>query len=124
MKTYIVDTYAWIAYFERKGKISRLMDNNYLVTPSIVVAEFVRVSLRNGMNPEKISAMLSFMEKHSLIMGLDFEQAVKAAQVSEREALPVIDGIVYSYADANGIVLTGDDHFKGKECVEFVKEGE
>ena len=45
MKTYIVDTYAWIAYFEGNKKFLSEIEQNILETPSIVLAELSKVLL-------------------------------------------------------------------------------
>ena len=97
MKTYIVDTYAWISYFEGKKEFKSAIEENELYTPSIVLAEISRILAKKKVPKEKNAKILGFIKKRSLILDLDETNAVEAGKLAEREDLYLIDGIIYSY---------------------------
>jgi len=122
MKSYITDTYAWIAYFEGKPKFREVMEKNELYTPSIVLAEIARILARKNMPKEKSERILEFIKERSLILPLDETNAIKAGEIAEKEDLHLIDGIVYSHVDEHTPLLTGDRHFKNKPFVNLIED--
>jgi len=122
MKSYVIDTYAWIAYFEGKPKFKEIIEKNELYTPSIVLAEITRILARKNVPKEKSARILEFIEKRSLILSLDETNAVKAGEVAGKEDLHLIDGIVYSHVNEDTPLLTGDKHFKNKPFVNLVED--
>jgi len=121
MKSYIVDTYAWISYFEGKEEFKDAIEENELYTPSIVLAEVSRILTRKKVPKRKSEKILNFIKERSLILSLDETNAVQAGEVAEREGLYLIDGIIYSYVDEKLRLLTGDKHFKDKPFVDFIE---
>ncbi len=121
MKNYIVDTYAWISYFEGKKEFKEAIEENLLVTPSIVLAEISRILKRKNVPKEKSTRILEFIKERSLILSLDETNAVEAGETTEKEGLYLIDGIVYSYVNEHTHLLTGDKHFKNKPFVDFIE---
>jgi predicted nucleic acid-binding protein len=124
MKSYIVDTYAWISYFEGKKHFKEAIEENELYTPSIVLAEISRILKRKKLPKSVSSKILNFIKERSLILSLDETNAVTAGETAEKERLYLIDGIVYSYADEHIYLLTGDKHFKNKPYVELIEADE
>jgi len=121
MKSYIVDTYAWISYFEGKTGFKEAIEENELYTPSIVLAEVSRILKRKKVSKEKGTKILEFIKERSLILSLDETNAVEAGEVAEKEGLYLIDGIVYSYVNDHNHLLTGDKHFKSKPFVDLIE---
>ena len=121
MKSYIVDTYAWISYFEGKREFREAIEENELYTPSIVLAEVSRILKRKKVPKEKSTKILEFIKERSLILSLDETNAVEAGEIAEKEGLYLIDGIVYSYVDDHTHLLTGDKHFKNKPFVNLIE---
>ena len=121
MKTYIVDTYAWISYFEGKEEFKSVIEENELYTPSIVLAEISRILARKSVPKEKSTKILGFIKKRSLILSLDETNAIEAGKIAEKENFYLIDGIIYSYVNENMRLLTGDKHFKNKSFVDFIE---
>lgn len=121
MKNYIVDTYAWIAYFEGIEEFKSAIEENELYTPSIVLAEISRILARKKVSKEKNAKILGFIKKRSLILNLDETNAVEAGERAEKEKLYLIDGIIYSYVTENMRLLTGDKHFRNKSYVDFIE---
>ena len=122
MKSYIVDTYAWISYFEGEERFRGEIEENALYTPSIVLAEISRITTRKKVPTEKRRRVLDFIRARSLILNLDEDDAIKAGEVTEREGLYLIDGIIYSYANEHNNLLTGDKHFKDKTNVKLIEK--
>ena len=121
MKSYIVDTYAWISYFEGRKEFKETIENNDLYTPSIVLAEVSRVIKRKKVPTGKSTKILEFIKESGLILSLDETNAVEAGETAEKERLYLIDGIVYSYVDEHTHLLTGDKHFKNKPFVDLIE---
>lgn len=121
MKSYIVDTYAWVSYFEGKKEFKRAIEENELYTPSIVLAEFSRILVRKHVPQDKRTKILGFVRKRSLILSLDETNAVEAGEIAEKEGLHLIDGIIYSYVDEDVWLLTGDKHFMNKPFVNLIE---
>ena len=79
MKTYIVDTYAWIAYFEGNKKFLSEIEQNILETPSIVLAELSKVLLVKKFDGKKMAEILDYVTESSIILELGKEQARRLA---------------------------------------------
>jgi predicted nucleic acid-binding protein len=124
MKSYIVDTYAWISYFEGKEHFKEAIEENELYTPSIVLAEISRILKRKKVPKSRSTRILNFIKERSLILSLDETNAVVAGETAEKERLYLIDGIVYSYVDEHTHLLTGDKHFKNKPYVNLIEADE
>jgi predicted nucleic acid-binding protein len=88
MKSYITDTYAWIAYFEGKPKFKEIIEKNELYTPSIVLAEITRILARKNVPKEKSTRILEFIKERSLILSLDETNAVKAGGSGKEGSTP------------------------------------
>jgi len=121
MKSYIVDAYAWISYFEGKKEFKEEIEENELYTPSIVLAEVSRILKRKKVPKERSTKIIEFIKERSLILSLDETNAVEAGEIAEKEGLYLIDGIVYSYVDERTRLLTGDKHFKNKPLVNLIE---
>lgn len=119
---YIADTYAWVSYFNNK-RFKEIIESEIIETPSLAIAELVKVLIKKQMNSKNIDVFLTFIMKRGLVLPLDFSSAKKGAEIAVSENLSLSDGIIYSYAlDENSKLLTGDEHFKGKRNVIFEKE--
>ncbi len=121
MRSLVVDTYAWIAYFDKNNAFRNLIEENDLETPAIVFAELSRVFNRRRLSAAEIREALSVVESRSVIVTMDKERAEKGGEVAVKEGLALADGIVYSHSSEEKEVLTGDEHFRGKKNVMFVK---
>ena len=120
MTGYIADSCAWIAYFDHEQEFKELIEGNDVKTPSVAVAEITRVLARRSVALDVARKALDFVFKHSIILELDFKQAVKAGELAVKEKLHLSDAIVYSYASEDDFVLTSDPHFQGKPFVKFI----
>jgi len=119
---YVADTYAWIAYFNKK-RFQQIIENEIIETPAIAIAELMRVMKRKKIDDKVIEKALQFVSKRGFILSLDFETAKKGGLVAQAENLSLVDGIIYSYVENDEFrLLTGDEHLKNKKNVIFEKE--
>jgi predicted nucleic acid-binding protein len=119
---YIADTYAWIAYLNKK-RFRQIIEGEIIETPTIVIAELTRTLKRKKMDDKSADRILDFVSRRGLILPLDFATARKGGETAEREGLSLVDAIIYSYVnDGNCRLLTGDEHLRGKPNVIFEKE--
>lgn len=119
---YIADTYAWIAYFNKK-RFQGIIDHNVIETPSIVIAELLRTLIRKGWDKESLDKVLEFIVQKGPVLELGFYEAVNAGKQMEKEGLNFVGGIVYSYIEnEDDRLLSGDEHFRDKPNVIFEKE--
>lgn len=121
MQTFIVDTNAWINYFQEKAGLKNLIEDNVLKTPAIVMAELTLVMTRTGVEEEKKSKALEYVSKHSVILPLDENTAIKSGEIAAKEKLHLSDAIVYTYSSKDEQVLTSDSDFKGKPFTRYVQ---
>jgi len=119
--TYIVDTYAWISYFEGKKAFKEAIEDNNLETPSIILAEITRIFRRKKLPSVKYSKTLNYIKRRSLILPLDTDHAIKSGEIADTEGLYLIDAIIYSYVNEDKELLTGDEHFRNKPYVKLLK---
>lgn len=121
MKTYVVDTYAWMEYFAGNARYKEYFENTYLKTPILVLSELSRSMVRKGMGIEQQNELLDFVKKKSYVVHMAEETMIYAGRLAEEEKIPLSDAIIYAIASPEAKLLTGDDHFKGKKYIEFVK---
>ncbi|MCX6767981.1 MAG: PIN domain-containing protein [Candidatus Micrarchaeota archaeon] len=123
MKKYIADTYAWIAYFEKNEAYRGIIEEteNRFKTPAVVFAELARIFLRKRLGEKEVKELLEFVRDRSIVMQIGYAEAARAGQVAWKEKMPLVDSLIYAHASPEEPVLTGDEHFKNKPNVEFVK---
>ena len=121
MTTYIVDTYAWMEYFGGNQKYKNYLDNTYLKTSILSLGELSRSFTRKGIKQEEQDELLEFVKKKSYIIPITEELIIYAGRLAEQDKIPLADAIIYANASPLEKLLTGDDHFKGKKNVEFIK---
>ena len=121
MRILTVDTWAWVEYFKGNQALKTYIEENSLITPSIVLGEFTRTLLQKGNSQRETQKCASFIKTKSTIRPLDETNAEKSGVTAFDEKLPFADGVIYSYASAEAPLLTGDPHFKNKKNVEFIE---
>ena len=118
MIKYIIDSYAWIEYFEgsRKGeKVKVILEKNECFTSSLSVAEVAVKFIKNSKNASEPCAIISNLSKE---LAVDHGIAFSAATlyVEKRKSIKdigIVDVIIIAQARENNLViLTGDEHFK------------
>jgi len=121
MKSFIADSYAWLAYLDGNRDYKGMIEENAINTPSVIIAEVGKVLFRRGVSEIQVENILNFIRAKGVVLDFEYENAFKTAKIVKKEKLHFLDAMLYSYATAESPILTGDLHFKGKQYVEFVK---
>ncbi|HEX9387114.1 MAG TPA: type II toxin-antitoxin system VapC family toxin [Anaerolineales bacterium] len=122
---HVVDSSGWVEYFVNGPNAgffaSPIRDIENLIIPSICLYEvFKRVLLEFGEDKalETIGEMLL-----GIVIDLDRDIAIRAAQISLESKLAMADSIILATARANNAtLLTQDEHFKDLEGVKYIKK--
>ncbi len=121
MTNYIVDSSVWVSYFEENAACKSIIEDNNLQTPSIVVAEVVKILKQRRVPNAILEKSLDFIHSRSIILPLDFNEAANGGKVVAEEKLDFVDGIVYSYASEENKLVTTDNDFNGKPFAKLVE---
>ena len=118
----VFDSYAWLEYFSgsKKGAVVKdiIESEEEILTPAICIAEIKRKYLKEKKEHE---SRIKFITSRSKIVKIDFNIALMGASLSEKNSLYLIDALVYACAiSANSNLLTGDQHFKNFERIQFL----
>jgi predicted nucleic acid-binding protein len=127
---YVIDSYAWLAYFmgttEGENAKTIIDGSEEKITPTICLAEIYGKTLKVE-GEETAEKQRIFIKERSALALLDEMIALEAARTSNKlkkkiEGWGLADSIVY----ATGVikkaeVVTGDAHFKKLEGVCFIK---
>ena len=121
----IVDSWAWLALSEEPKIADKALnhiedENNQIFTTLLNIYE-VYYRIKEKTNHEEAVQYIESIKKMARIAQIDLEVTFLAGDVHLKEKLSVVDAFVYATAiKLNGIVLTGDPHFKGKKNVIFI----
>ena len=118
----LVDSCGWLefgaggpntAFFE-----PALQDRENLLVPTICIFEVFRRVLQQRGRQAALETAAEMQE--GVVVGLDDQLAVRAAQVSGQMRLPMADAIILATARAHdAVVWTQDAHFEGIEGVRY-----
>jgi len=117
-----LDSFAWIEYFMGSKRGAKVRDyiegHGPLYTPSICLTEIKSRYLREQKDP---TTRINLITERSLIMSIDQEVALLAADIKRKYKLHTIDAIIYAATQHKGLTLvTGDQHFKDVPKVEMI----
>lgn len=120
-----VDTSAWIEGFILGKPGSRILqempERDRCVVPTIVQLELAKWLARNA--TEQQAAEIIAYTTYCLIVDLDTQIALRAADFSQRYKLPTADAIIYATAvESQADLLTCDAHFEGLPGVVYLKK--
>jgi predicted nucleic acid-binding protein len=127
---YILDTFAWIEYFEG-DELGKMVDElitdpkNEIFTCAAMVAEIVSKARRSGRDA---SIACTAIETLSKVIEIDNELAklagnLHAEQKREMQDFGMMDAFLLAASKFMGAtIVTGDPHFEKMENVEFLKE--
>jgi len=118
------DTCAWIEYLngtEKGATVRYYIDGGDIIfTPSICLAELKAKMLFEKRSDAYIKRIVESILKRSLLMQLDGDIALKAAEL-KNGGLPLVDSVIYATALRNSTnLLTCDKHFREYEKAEFL----
>lgn len=117
-----LDSFAWIEYFtgsKRGSKVKEYIDGEGpIYTPSICLTEIKSRYLRDRKDPtNRINLILD----RSLIIPIEQNVALAAADIKQKHKLHTIDAIIYASSQLKKLTLvTGDQHFKDLPNVEII----
>jgi predicted nucleic acid-binding protein len=127
---YVIDSYAWIAYFmgtEAGEKAKPIIEGTEeKITPTICLAEVYAKTLKVE-SQELAEKQRLFIKEKSALAPLDELTAVESAKIQAKMKKEIADwGLADSIVYATGQtkkaeVVTGDEHFKKLKNVLFIK---
>lgn len=121
---FFLDTYAMREYLRGNAAYKPYFSGNELSTSLLNLIELYYILLKDEGEAEAEKAYLAFTEYELEIRDDDVKKGMKfgLACKARRENISYADAIGYSLAQRIGArFLTGDDAFKQKPRVEFVK---
>jgi len=125
----LIDSYGWIEYFadgplaESYAAFIEKADAETTVTPTIVIFEVYR-RIKSMKGEQKALEAYAQMSR-TKIVELTSLISLKAADISIALNLGMADSIIVATAKAyNAKIVTSDEHLKGIEEVEFVKQND
>jgi len=116
----VVDTSAWMAHLQGKPEVMAVLEKELRLTPAIVLAELARALKNQGKSDETIHAVISSIKRQSTILSLDETNAALAGVLSVKNHFDFVDGIVYSYASKDHMVVSTDSDFKNKPFAIYI----
>ncbi|MEW6749010.1 MAG: PIN domain-containing protein [Candidatus Micrarchaeota archaeon] len=127
MTRYIIDSYAWIEYFDGSSageKVKRLLETSECFTSSLSIAEVTIKLLKKGMDPsEGYGLVCSLSKELPVTNAISFEAGkVYVEKRKKLKDIGIVDVIIMVQAREAGLaVLTGDrEHFAGEKNVVFI----
>ena len=120
----IVDSFGWIEYLSDSPLANKyekyLADLTKVITPAIVLYEvYKKIKITKG---EEKALLVAGQIMKSIMVPVDNEIALCAAEVSLRYSLPMADALVYAAGiNKNCPIVTSDPHFQDLEGVIFIK---
>ena len=122
---HVIDSSGWVEYFVNGTNAdffaSPIQDRENLIIPTICLYEvFKRVLSEFGEDKalETVGEMLS-----GIVVELDRDIAIRAAQISLESKLAMADSIILATARAYDAMLwTQDVHFKDLDGVKYIKK--
>jgi predicted nucleic acid-binding protein len=123
----VIDSYGWIEYLSEgplAGKYARYIESSAPETcfiPSIVVYEVYKKMLASY-GEEAAMMAVAHIEHRTTVVDIGMDLAMKGAEASLRERLPMADALIRGAAEEIGAeIVTSDPHFRGKPGVRFVE---
>ncbi|MBI3588687.1 PIN domain-containing protein [Candidatus Micrarchaeota archaeon] len=119
---FVLDSHAWLEYFAGNQKYRDYIEGPEVLpfTVSITLTEVIRSLLRKSKTAREIEAAVGFISSKSIILPVEKENAVAAGFIAEKEGLHFSDALIYSFANPERKVVTGDPHFRKLPNAEFV----
>lgn len=111
----LVDSSGWIEYLEESPRTPSfekyLLQTNSLIVPTLVIYEVFRQLIKKVDEREALLAVTQM--KKGLVVPLDPEIALYAAQLSLKHKLGTADAVIYATAlDQNAKLVTSDNDFR------------
>ncbi len=124
---YVIDSYGWIEYFsggKLLNKYAKYIENcspGSHFTPSIIIYEVYK-KIRSSYEEEDAINAIMHIQNYTTIIDIDTDFAIKGAEISINEKLPMADALIKACAvKLEAMIITSDPHFKGMNNVIFIK---
>ena len=120
----VVDSSGWIEYFVDGPNAdffaAAIENTEELIVPSIILTEVYRWMLREASETEASAAAAAM--KQGIVVPLDDQLSIIAAEISHRHSLPLADGIIYTTAkNASAELITQDADLEGLPGVRYIR---
>jgi predicted nucleic acid-binding protein len=121
----VIDSSGWLEYFtggKNAGFFAPVIENlPDVVVPTISILEVFKRTLIEKNRNDALDAVAMMYE--GVVVDLDSEIALIAAELSYELKLPLADSIILATSRAyNATLWTQDEHFKDFEGVEYVEK--
>lgn len=124
MTRYLIDSYAWIEYFEgsKAGlKVKVILENDVCFTSSLSFAEVTIKLLKKGKNANEAYSIMNSLSKEIIVdNSISFEAAIIYLEKRKNlKDIGIVDVIIMAQARADNLsIITGDsEHFKDEKNV-------
>ncbi len=125
---YIIDAYAWVEYILGTSKgadVRKIISNNanVIFTLESTFCEVKDWCLREGYY---FNIVFPKMRQDTLEVPISLENWIRAAEIKfeqrkSKKDFGLLDALLLAYQEqSNGIIVTGDPHFKGLKKVKYI----
>lgn len=126
MSGFVIDSSGWLEYFmdgrHAAAYLKYLQSDNPIWLPSLVIYEVYKKVCREKSEADALLAVTQMEGQAEVVVPLDDQLAMTAADISLRHNLAMADAIIYATARQEAATLvTGDKHFKGLPSVILVE---
>ncbi len=128
MSKYVIDSYAWIEYFEgsTNGSVVQklIKEGHEVFTHAVTVAEIISRMKRKGFDADEIYSALTTLSKiEETTPSFSKEVGLIHAEIRRRiKDFGLADAFVLVLAQKYGAkIITGDPHFKGMKNILFLE---
>lgn len=124
---FIIDSFGWIEYFgggKLTNSYAKYIENcspSTHFTPSVIIYEVYK-KVRSSYTEEDAIKAIMHIDNYTTIVDIDSELAVKGAEASIDEKLPMADALIRATANKlDAKIVTSDPHFKNLKNVIFIE---
>jgi predicted nucleic acid-binding protein len=124
---FVIDSFGWIEYFgdgRLSSKYAKHIEDcspGSYFTPSIIIYEVFKKIRSQYEDDDAISAIMH-IQNYTTIIDIDTSLAIKGAETSIQEGLPMADALIRASANKlNAKIITSDPHFKDLYNVVFIE---
>lgn len=118
----MLDSSIWIAFAVEDRKFDILQSEEKIFTSCLSIFEIKRKLLKDKIEEGKISKIIDFIKKRSIVLQIDENIAEKASEISLEKNLHAMDSFIYSSAISNNLTLvTLDNDFRNLKDVQVLK---
>jgi toxin FitB len=120
----LIDSFGWIEYFTDGPLADKyekyFKDLSGIFTPTIIIYEVYKKIKQEKGEDNALVAVGQLL--NTILIPLDLELSLSAADYSLKYALPMADAIIYAAAQAKGCkMVTSDSHFTKLDGIIFIK---